>query len=314
MSSSFGVLSNALPKLRSMADRFGLGTSASGDGVTCAWEGAFAAAAAATAATALGRPLLGCLNPGVSVVVAAAAALDWKGDLAEGDLGAEEEDEESGNSSLTCTLEVDEEECEEETEEDPEEIEETAAAGAVRAVGEAPSPLLAFIVMSLGLFWELVGVSHELESERSPALLLDTCFMSLKSLRRLARRPSHGERSPSSETSGRSRGGSCGSGGGGGVLSSAPSAIAAPPLPFTRGKSAPVADGGKESKFGVVSMSPSPLPLPPGPSPPDAARLAAAKCLSMWPLDSPDADGVNRGVGKLLGESCNIGFVHTFMV
>merc|ERR1711978_122273 len=94
--------------------------------------------------------------------------------------------------------------------------------------GEVPSPLLAFIVMSLGLFWELVGVSHELESERSPAPLLDTCFMSLKSLRRLARRPSHGERSPSSETSGRSRGGSCGSGGGG-VLS-APSAAAPAPL------------------------------------------------------------------------------------
>ena len=83
MSNSFGVLSSALPKLRSIADRFGLGTRASGDGITpCACEGPppsaeAAAAAAATAATALGRPLLGCLKPAESVVAAAAAiALD----------------------------------------------------------------------------------------------------------------------------------------------------------------------------------------------------------------------------------------------
>ena len=70
-SNNFGVLSSALPKWRSIAERLGLGTRASGEGVTCACEGApsaaaAAAAAAATAATALGRPLLGCLNPAES--------------------------------------------------------------------------------------------------------------------------------------------------------------------------------------------------------------------------------------------------------
>ena len=202
---------------------------------------------------------------------------------------------------MTCTLEVDEDDADED--EEPEEIVDVGMLGAVREVGDvaaAPSPL-AFMVMSLGLFCELVGVSHELESERSPALLLDTCLLSLNCLRRLKSRPSHGDRRPSSELKGRSRGGSCGSGGG--VLSTPP---------FI-GKSAPVADGGKESYgLGVVSMSPSPLPPTP-PPPPFAVDVAlpAAASLSTWPLDSPaDADGVNRGVGKLLGESCDRCIIH----
>lgn len=58
-----------------------------------------------------------------------------------------------------------------------------------------------------------MGVSHEFESERSPALLLDTCFMSLNIFRRLWIMPSHGDFRPSSETSGRSRGGSWRGGG-----------------------------------------------------------------------------------------------------
>ena len=270
MSKSFGVLSSALPKFRSIADRFGLGTRARGEGVTCTTEGVPAAADAESPALGMlrrpsgfdvvvddgggGCPLLGCLNPAESGNLE-----DWNGGLAAGAAGAVE----SGNSSLTCTLEVDDDE-----EEDIEDVEEGAAAGAVREVGEVS---LAPMVMSLGLFWELVGVSHEFESERSPALLLDT-RCSLNILRRFASMPSHGDLSPMSETRGRFRGGSGGSGGG---------VVAAEPL---IGKSAPVADS--DSHFGVVSIS-----LPP----PSAASLSA------WPLVSP-AEGVNRGVGKPLGE------------
>ena len=60
------------------------------------------------------------------------------------------------------------------------------------------------VVRSRGLFSE-VGVSHELESElKLPARLLISriCF------RRLARRPSHGDLSPMSESMGKSFGGS----------------------------------------------------------------------------------------------------------
>ena len=274
MSRSLGVLSSALPKFRSIADRFGLGTRARGDGVTCATEGVPAADAASPALGMLrrlsgldvvvvddggsgGSPLLGCLNPAESGNLE-----DWNGGLAAGAAGAVE----SGNSSLTCTLEADDEE-----EEDTKDVEGGAAAGAVREVGDVS---LAPMVMSLGLFWELVGVSHEFESERSPALLLETCFMSLNILRRFASMPSHGDLSPMSETRGRLRGGSGGSGGG---------VVAAEPL---TGKSAPVAESDSHG-FGVVSMSLLP--------PPSAASRSA------WPLVSP-AEGVNRGVGKPLGE------------
>jgi hypothetical protein len=103
------------------------------------------------------------------------------------------ESEASENSNFTCTFEVlvindvwfaaaaatDIEEHED-VAVDSDVVVDTVASPPPPAASliDIKAKLSLFIVRSLGLFWELVGVSHEFESEWAPpALLLETCFL-----------------------------------------------------------------------------------------------------------------------------------------